>query len=47
MLFVCYTLPNSQNISINNSEKKLVTYYYYDTSDVAKKAAEVAQKKRL
>ena len=39
----CYSLLNSQNISINNSEKGLVTYY--DNSGVAKKAAEVAQKK--
>ena len=40
MLLVCYNLLNSQNIPINlnNSEKWLVT-------DVAKKAAEVAQKK--
>ena len=26
MLFVCYSTLNSQNISINNSEKRLVTY---------------------
>ena len=26
MLFVCYSLLNSQNISVNNSEKRLVTY---------------------
>ena len=26
MLFVCHSLLNSQNISINNSEKRLVTY---------------------
>ena len=42
MILVCYSLLNSQNISINNSEKKVG---YYDTSGVAKKAAEFAQKK--
>ena len=26
MLFLCYSLLNSQNISINDSEKRLVTY---------------------
>ena len=26
MLFVCYNLLNNQNISINNSEERLVTY---------------------
>ena len=26
MLLVCYSLLNNQNISINKSEKKLVTY---------------------
>ena len=26
MFFVCYSLLNSQNMSINNSEKRLVTY---------------------
>ena len=35
---------NSQNISINNSEKRLVTYLL-GHSGVAKKAAEVVQKK--
>ena len=44
MLLVHYGLLNSQNISINNSEKDwLLTCQ--DTSGVAKKAAEVAEKK--
>ena len=46
MLLVCYNLLNSQNIarylSINKQWKMVG---YSDTSDVAKKAAEVAQKK--
>ena len=45
MLLVCYTLLNSQNISMKNSEKRLVTAYQ-DTSGVAIKAAELAQKKQ-
>ena len=44
MLFVCYNLLNSQTISINNSQKSLVTYLL-DSSGVTKIAAEVAQKK--
>ena len=44
MLFVCYSFLNSQNISINNSEKK-VSYLLTYPSGVAKEAAEVAQKK--
>ena len=47
MHLVCYSLLNGQNMSVNNSEKKLVTYNYYDTSDVAKSAAEVVQERRL
>ena len=43
MLLVCYNFLNSQNIPINNSERKEIGYYY--TSDVAKKAAEVSQEK--
>ena len=43
MLFVCYNLLNSQNVSINSNGKRLLTYK--DTSGVAKKAIEVAQKK--
>ena len=42
MLFVCYSLLNRQNISINNSEKMVG---YLDTSDVAKKA-EMLHRKR-
>ena len=38
MLLVCYNLLNSQNIPVN-------MVVYKETSDVAKKAAEVAQKK--
>ena len=41
MLFVCYSLLNRRNISINNSEKMVG---YYDTPNVAKK--DVAQKKK-
>ena len=47
MLFVCYSLLNSQNISINSSEKK-VGYLLTRTPrtpGVVKKAAEVTQKK--
>ena len=43
MLLVCYNLLNSQNIPINQQQWKMVVYK--DISDVAKKAAEVAQKK--
>ena len=44
MLLVCYNLLDSQNIPINQYPNwKMVGYK--DTSDVAKKAAEVAQKK--
>ena len=43
MLLVCYSLLNILiNISINNSEKNVG---YKDISEVAKKAAEVAQKR--
>ena len=42
MLLVCYNLLNSQNISINNSEKKVGDL---DAYDVTKKVAEIAQKK--
>ena len=41
MPLACYSLLNSQNIPISNSEKRLVT----NTSDVAQKVAVVAQKK--
>ena len=34
MLLVCYSLMNSKNMSISNSEKKVD---YQDTSEVAKK----------
>ena len=45
MLLVCYNLLNSQNIPINQYPNwKIVGYK--DTSNVDKKAAEVAQKKR-
>ena len=40
---MCYNLQNSQSIPINKQQWKMVGYN--DTSDVAKKAAEVAQKK--
>ena len=40
---MCYNLLNSQNKSINQQQWKMVGYK--GTSDVAKKAAEVAQKK--
>ena len=43
MLFVCYNLPNSYNIPINQQQLKMVSYK--DNSDVAKKAAEVVLKK--
>ena len=43
MLRVCYSLLNSQNIPINQYQWKMVGYR--NTSNVAKKAAEVAQKK--
>ena len=43
MLLVCYNLLNSKNISINQQQSKIVGYR--NTSDVAQKAAEVAQKK--
>ena len=43
MLLKCYNLLNSQNISINKQQWKMVGYK--DTSDLPKKAAEVAQKK--
>ena len=44
MLVVCYNFLNSQNIPINQYPNwKMVGYK--DTSDVAKKTAEVAQKK--
>ena len=43
MLLVCYNLLNSQNMPINQSQLKMVSYR--NTSDVAEKAAEVAQKK--
>ena len=43
MLLVCYNSLNSQNIIINQLQWKMVDYK--DTSDVAKKVAEVAQKK--
>ena len=43
MLLVCYNLLNSQNKSTSQQQWKMVGYK--DTSDVAKKAAEVAQKK--
>ena len=45
MLFVCYSLLNSRNLSTNNhvnNGEKMVGYY--DTSYVAKQAAEVVQK---
>ena len=45
ILFVCYSLLNSQNISINNNEKGWLLTHQEDTSGVAKIAAEVAQKK--
>ena len=41
--FVCYNLLNSWNTPINQQLWKMVGYK--DTSNVAKKAAEVAQKK--
>ena len=43
MLLMCYNLLNSQNIPINQQHWKLVGYR--DTSNIAKKAAEVARKK--
>ena len=43
MLLVCYNLVNSQNIPINQQQWKMGRYK--DTSNVAKKAAEVSQKK--
>ena len=43
MLLVCYNLLNTQNIPINQQQGKMVGYE--DSSDVTKKAAEVAQKK--
>ena len=43
MLLVCYNFLNSQNISINKKQWKIVSYK--DTFDVAKKPTEVAQKK--
>ena len=42
MLLLCYNLLAKIYLSINNSEKWLITK---DTSDVAKKAGKVAQKK--
>ena len=41
MILVCHSLLNSQNISINNSEKRLAT----GTLSTFIKAAEVAQEK--
>ena len=43
MLLVCYNLLNSQIITINQHQWKTVGYK--DTSDAAKKTAEIAQKK--
>ena len=43
MLLACYNLLNSQNTPINQQQWKMVGYK--DTSGVANKAAEVAQKK--
>ena len=46
MLFACYCVVNSQNISINNSEKSLVTYLLTSIPPaLLKKADKVAQKK--
>ena len=43
MLLVCYDLLNSQNIPINQYEWKMVVYK--DTSNIARKTAEIVQKK--
>ena len=45
MLFVCCSLLNSQNISINNSEKRWFTYLLGHLQHIAKRVAEVVQKK--
>ena len=45
MLLVCYDLLNSQNITSNQLQRKLV--FYKDTSTATKKAAEVAQKRTI
>ena len=46
MLLLCYNLLNSQNIpTYQSTTVKMVGNK--DTSDVAKKAAEVAQKKKV
>ena len=42
MLLVCYNLLNSQNVATYQS---IISEKWLDTSDVAKNAAEVAQKK--
>ena len=43
MLLVCYNLLYSQNKHINQQQWKMVGYK--DTSNIAKKAAEIAEKK--
>ena len=43
MLLVCYNLANSQNIPINQQQRKMLGYK--DTSDLAKNTAEFAKKK--
>ena len=43
MFVVCYNLLNSQNVTINQQQRKMVGYK--DNSNVAKKAVEVVQKK--
>ena len=45
MLFVCCSLLNSQNMSINDSEKRLVTYSLGHLQHIAKRVAEVVQQK--
>ena len=42
MLLVCYSSPNSQNMSMG----KCWLLTYQDTSGLTKKAAEIAQKKK-
>ena len=43
MLFLCYSLLNSQNILTNDHVNNWRKVGYLDNSDVAKQAAEVAQ----
>ena len=45
MLFVCYSMLNSQKIYQSITVKKVWLLTYYDTSGIAKKAAEASQKK--